>query len=98
MWILVLILIFLSILYYRRSRAKFSLLPAPGACLPFLGHYKVFTNGSDPANIIWDLYKKYSSNGIMHLNIVDLHNDFIGDFNALKEVFNDPNAQNRGHC
>ena len=72
-WLLLSLLLLLTVLYYKWSRKEFSLLPSPGASLPLIGHYKIFTHGSDPATLIWDLYRKYSSNGMMLLNVFGLN-------------------------
>jgi len=34
---------------------------------------------------------------MMLLNVFGLKNVYVGDFNVLKKIFNDPNVQNRGH-
>jgi len=72
-------------------------LPGPGLCIPLLGHYKLFLQGSDNIKGIWNLYKQYSKQGVMLLNVFSMNNVIVGDFNVLKELFNNPDVANRGH-
>jgi len=86
----------LLLLYWINSARKYAGIPTPKYRLPFLGHIEVFMGGkANPVNVMWNLYKKYSRGGIMRIEIFGFTNVLVGDFEALKYIFNHPSAQNR---
>merc|ERR1712241_1049472 len=94
----VVVIIVLALTLHLLKTKKYSALPSPGLAIPLIGHvYKLFTAGAqkDPVNFLWNLYKKYQRNGLMHLNSFTLNLVFVGDFETLKYLFNHPDVQLR---
>ena len=88
----------LLLTYYFLKPTRHSSLPSPGLALPIVGHvYKLVTQKAreDPVNFVWNLYKKYQRNGLMYLRSFNLDIVFVGDFEAVKYLFNHPDAQLR---
>ena len=101
MWI-VLLLGFL-LLYLARHlivNRKYFSLPSPGPCLPLLGHTYYLLGKearTDPVNSLWQLYRKHNSGrGLMWLRRFNLDFVVVGDFNTVKELFNNPDVLERG--
>ena len=94
----VVVIIVLTLTLHLLKTKKYNALPSPGLALPLIGHvYKLFTAEAqkDPVNFLWNLYKKYQRNGLMHLNSFTLNLVFVGDFETLKYLFNHPDVQLR---
>ena len=81
----------------RVWRKEYNNLPSPGLCLPFLGHYTIFLETTEPLKRVWNLYKKYSQKGLMLMTVLGQNMVIVGDFDTLKQLFNNPDVQNRGH-
>merc|ERR1711988_575401 len=95
---LILAIAVLLLTYYFLKPTRHSSLPSPGLALPIVGHvYKLVTQEAreDPVNFVWNLYKKYQRNGLMYLRSFNLDIVFVGDFEAVKYLFNHPDAQLR---
>ena len=96
--ILLVTLIILMVSYYFIKNRKYAALPSPGICLPVVGHiYKLMTDEAkkDPVITLWNLWKKYQRNGIMHLRSFNLDIVFVGDFDTLKYIYNHPECQEK---
>ena len=80
----------------KTYKNPWSHLPSPGIQLPFFGHLRVLlTDSNDPINYGWDLYKKYSKDGILFNTVFNFNTLIVGDFHALKYLFNHPDVQER---
>ena len=98
MLLLAVAVIVLTLTHHFLKTRKYSSLPSPGLALPLVGHvYKLFSAEAqkDPINFVWNLYKKYQRNGLMHLKSFSLNLVFVGDFETLKYLFNHPDVQLR---
>ena len=83
--------------YFIKNR-KYAALPSPGLCLPLVGHiYKLITDEAkkDPVKSLWNLWKKYQRNGMMHFRLFNLDVVYVGDFDTLKYIYNHPECQER---
>jgi len=98
--ILLVTLVVILIVYFLLSKdSKYKNLPTVGINLPLIGHaYRLGTKEfkQDPFNEIWRIYKKYQKNGMVFLNTFGTKQVWIGDFNAVKYVFNHQDGNGRG--
>ena len=98
--ILLVTLVVILIVYFLLSKdSKYKNLPTVGIDLPLIGHaYRLGTKEfkQDPFNEIWRIYKKYQKNGMVFLNTFGTKQVWIGDFNAVKYVFNHQDGNGRG--
>ena len=96
--ILFLTIVAVFLVYYFNKNNKFSHLPSPGWCIPWLGHgYKLMTKECkiDPVNVLWKLYKTHQRQGMMYMKIFTLDFLYVGDFETLKYLFNHADCQGR---
>ena len=96
--IVVFFLVFIFYLSRRLLNSKYKHLSSPGLCLPFIGHaHKLATKEfkQDPLNAILKLYKANQKNGVMYLNTFGRDQVWIGDFNAIKYIFNHQHGNGR---
>ena len=94
--IALLVIISLAFLIKKAIKNPWSHLPSPGIQLPFIGHLRVLlTDSNDPINYGWDLYKKFSKDGLLFNSVFNFNTLIVGDFEALKYLFNHPDVQER---
>ena len=95
--ILILIILLLAGFLFLRSRnSKYNNLPSPGPNLPVIGHsYKFASITDDPITGIWKIYKKYNKNGLLHVNIFSQNCVWVGDYDTIKYIFNQPESLGR---
>lgn len=95
---LLIVVIVLLITRHFLKEWKYYQLPSPGLQLPIIGHLYLLMGGKaaeDPVNAMWDLYKKYQKNGMMFLRLFKMNMMLVGDYDTLKEIYNNPNVQGR---
>jgi len=94
--IAIIVTIVLAFLIKKTYKNPWTHLPSPGIQLPFFGHLSVLlTDSKDPINYGWDLYKKYSKDGILFNTVFNFNTLIVGDFDSLKYLFNHPDVQER---
>ena len=90
------VIIVLAFLTKKTYKNPWSHLPSPGIQLPFFGHLRVLlTDSNDPINYGWNLYKRYSKDGILFNTVFNFNTLIVGDFDSLKYLFNHPDVQER---
>ena len=85
-------------LIFKSSQWKYRKFSSPGVCFPLIGHsYRLMNKSasSDVTNSMWELYRKYQRNGMMHINTFTINSIWIGDFQTLKYVLSHSEAQGR---
>ena len=98
---LLLVVFILVLLFYFSSKflnSKYKHLSSPGTCLPIIGHaHKLATKEfkQDPLSAIQKMYKTHQKNGVMYLNTFGREQVWIGDFNAIKYIFNHQHGNGR---
>merc|ERR1712064_153227 len=95
---LLIVVIVLLITRHFLKEWKYYQLPSPGLQLPIIGHLYLLMGGKaaeGPVNAMWDLYKKYQKNGMMFLRLFKMNMMLVGDYDTLKEIYNNPNVQGR---
>ena len=93
---LLIVVIVLLITRHILKEWKYYQLPSPGLQLPIIGHLYLLMGGEaakDPVNTMWNLYKKYQKNGMMFLRLFRMNMMLVGDYDTLKEIYNNPNVQ-----
>ena len=95
--IIAILAILLGLLIVKKTyRNAWSHLPSPGLPLPYLGHHRILlTDAKDPINYMWELYNKFSKNGMMYNRVFSFDTLIVGDFDVLKYLFNHPDVQER---
>ena len=89
-------ILFLYFRYFLNSKYKH--FGSPGPCLPLIGHaYVMMTKEAkkDPAQRIWSLYKKHQKHGMLYFKSIGLNQLLIGDFEAIKYIFNHSDGNGR---
>ena len=97
LYILTALAVLVCVLIFKKTyKNAWSHLPSPGLPLPFLGHLRILLiNPKDPVNAAWDLYKKFSQNGLLFTKAFYFRTVLVGDFDTLKFLFNHPDVQAR---
>ena len=89
-------ILFFYFRYFLSSKYKH--FGSPGPCLPLIGHsYVMMTKEAkkDPAQRIWNLYKKHQKHGMLYFKSIGLNQLLIGDFEAIKYIFNHSDGNGR---
>ena len=89
-------ILFFYFRYFLNSKYKH--FGSPGPCLPLIGHsYVMMTKEAkkDPAQRIWSLYKKHQKHGMLYFKSIGLNQLLIGDFEAIKYIFNHSDGNGR---
>lgn len=84
--------------FHVLNTQRFLHLPSPGLCLPVIGHlHKLLTREGrvDPVNTLWNIYKEHSKAGILWVRAFNIDTVYVGDFDIVKKIFNDPDVQDR---
>jgi len=82
----------------RAKPWRYKTFSSPGLCLPFIGHsYKLMNKKfkDDPANGIWNLYRRHQRNGMLYFKSFGFNNIWIGDFKTVKYIFNHADGNSR---
>ena len=95
MWLLLFIIFIISYLFFNSTKSRYKHLPSPGLCLPILGHSYKLLGSKDLVNSIWSVYKKHNRNGILYIQSFREPSVWIGDFEAIKYLFNHIDGNDR---
>ena len=86
----------ISFLFLKHTRSKYKHFASPGLCLPVIGHsHKLFSVSKDLVNGTWDLYRKYSRDGMLYVQAFREPQVWVGDHQLLKTIFNHHDSSGR---
>ena len=95
---LIFTVIIFDLIFHKTRNSKYKQFSSPGPCVPILGHtYKMMTEKfrRDPIHELWNIYKEHQRNGMMYFNTFGYENLYIGDFEAVKRIFNHADGNGR---